>query len=82
MAVVPYYFLVWYNFVFAHWFRQNAVVPYYFLVWYNAAIKFLLDVAAVVPYYFLVWYNLSLSTVSFRSRDLAFSVEMSKKEGK
>ena len=35
-AVVPYYFLVWYNSAVLLWVRLSAVVPYYFLVWYNA----------------------------------------------
>ena len=35
MAVVPYYFLVWYNAQFSTPFAVQAVVPYYFLVWYN-----------------------------------------------
>ena len=34
-AVVPYYFLVWYNESQVPCRRQGAVVPYYFLVWYN-----------------------------------------------
>ena len=34
-AVVPYYFLVWYNFNTNTKFSLSAVVPYYFLVWYN-----------------------------------------------
>ena len=34
-AVVPYYFLVWYNTVGTVMLGQVAVVPYYFLVWYN-----------------------------------------------
>ena len=34
-AVVPYYFLVWYNMVANEVDGNNAVVPYYFLVWYN-----------------------------------------------
>ncbi len=35
MAVVPYYFLVWYNGAKKLWVNVDAVVPYYFLVWYN-----------------------------------------------
>ena len=38
-AVVPYYFLVWYNWIDRVRFNVEAVVPYYFLVWYNA-VKF------------------------------------------
>ena len=34
-AVVPYYFLVWYNVCDAKLPLIHAVVPYYFLVWYN-----------------------------------------------
>ena len=34
-AVVPYYFLVWYNRRRSICFGTAAVVPYYFLVWYN-----------------------------------------------
>ena len=34
-AVVPYYFLVWYNGNAANNSPYMAVVPYYFLVWYN-----------------------------------------------
>ena len=34
-AVVPYYFLVWYNFLSSTKLNETAVVPYYFLVWYN-----------------------------------------------
>ena len=34
-AVVPYYFLVWYNEFFVCTVVNTAVVPYYFLVWYN-----------------------------------------------
>ena len=34
-AVVPYYFLVWYNTSLINNFSVFAVVPYYFLVWYN-----------------------------------------------
>ena len=35
MAVVPYYFLVWYNIKKLKNIEKAAVVPYYFLVWYN-----------------------------------------------
>ena len=35
MAVVPYYFLVWYNAFLQKFGARLAVVPYYFLVWYN-----------------------------------------------
>ena len=35
MAVVPYYFLVWYNKSSGASCSLIAVVPYYFLVWYN-----------------------------------------------
>ena len=35
LAVVPYYFLVWYNATAYGDGRVMAVVPYYFLVWYN-----------------------------------------------
>ena len=35
MAVVPYYFLVWYNVLRILKQKGEAVVPYYFLVWYN-----------------------------------------------
>ena len=35
LAVVPYYFLVWYNLLDAFRSGDTAVVPYYFLVWYN-----------------------------------------------
>ena len=56
-AVVPYYFLVWYNNKrIVRGFRK-AVVPYYFLVWYNKFRKVQWVKTAVVPYYFLVWYN-------------------------
>ena len=34
-AVVPYYFLVWYNDPALVALLLYAVVPYYFLVWYN-----------------------------------------------
>ena len=34
-AVVPYYFLVWYNAYAVLTTPPHAVVPYYFLVWYN-----------------------------------------------
>ena len=34
-AVVPYYFLVWYNWRILLRNLCVAVVPYYFLVWYN-----------------------------------------------
>ena len=34
-AVVPYYFLVWYNSTSIIANASAAVVPYYFLVWYN-----------------------------------------------
>ena len=34
-AVVPYYFLVWYNPALSKRYTYGAVVPYYFLVWYN-----------------------------------------------
>ena len=34
-AVVPYYFLVWYNNYQKMIQMTIAVVPYYFLVWYN-----------------------------------------------
>ena len=34
-AVVPYYFLVWYNAKASSILLGVAVVPYYFLVWYN-----------------------------------------------
>ena len=36
-AVVPYYFLVWYNTIQSVVTSVVAVVPYYFLVWYNRA---------------------------------------------
>ncbi len=35
LAVVPYYFLVWYNNTCIYVPDNAAVVPYYFLVWYN-----------------------------------------------
>ena len=35
IAVVPYYFLVWYNGSLHPVVPVSAVVPYYFLVWYN-----------------------------------------------
>ena len=35
IAVVPYYFLVWYNTDLCSLAAKRAVVPYYFLVWYN-----------------------------------------------
>ena len=35
LAVVPYYFLVWYNSKHDLKDLKEAVVPYYFLVWYN-----------------------------------------------
>ena len=35
VAVVPYYFLVWYNDSSEQAEGFLAVVPYYFLVWYN-----------------------------------------------
>ena len=35
VAVVPYYFLVWYNSLAETLRKDTAVVPYYFLVWYN-----------------------------------------------
>ena len=35
IAVVPYYFLVWYNADKLVLVNEIAVVPYYFLVWYN-----------------------------------------------
>ena len=56
-AVVPYYFLVWYNNPLHTSCYRNAVVPYYFLVWYNKFSFCLWLINAVVPYYFLVWYN-------------------------
>ena len=59
-AVVPYYFLVWYNTVNILTDRAFAVVPYYFLVWYNYAAGIIRATSAVVPYYFLVWYNLKV----------------------
>ena len=57
-AVVPYYFLVWYNPVSRWYFSFTAVVPYYFLVWYNIYPCVVSTFNAVVPYYFLVWYNI------------------------
>ena len=57
MAVVPYYFLVWYNNFVPGGSGTIAVVPYYFLVWYNLNHFHISDILAVVPYYFLVWYN-------------------------
>ena len=56
-AVVPYYFLVWYNSPSTEEPGEDAVVPYYFLVWYNKHWYVWNTKAAVVPYYFLVWYN-------------------------
>ena len=38
-AVVPYYFLVWYNNDVFSVSEEDAVVPYYFLVWYNSNFK-------------------------------------------
>ena len=38
-AVVPYYFLVWYNKTKGVANHNLAVVPYYFLVWYNSALE-------------------------------------------
>ena len=61
-AVVPYYFLVWYNFGTGWESAVSAVVPYYFLVWYNTDGGDGGDVRAVVPYYFLVWYNRTATT--------------------
>ena len=57
MAVVPYYFLVWYNHRCRIRGEPMAVVPYYFLVWYNQLPDNASLTIAVVPYYFLVWYN-------------------------
>ena len=57
LAVVPYYFLVWYNLGDKIPQPVVAVVPYYFLVWYNCEPDTVKDEMAVVPYYFLVWYN-------------------------
>ena len=56
-AVVPYYFLVWYNRKHIDVIVILAVVPYYFLVWYNYNLRSGENWIAVVPYYFLVWYN-------------------------
>ena len=61
-AVVPYYFLVWYNSVPPVARIIIAVVPYYFLVWYNNRHLNKLYNRAVVPYYFLVWYNRTATT--------------------
>ena len=63
MAVVPYYFLVWYNQNPIYPVQYIAVVPYYFLVWYNLSNFILQGAKAVVPYYFLVWYNYSLKKI-------------------
>ena len=63
-AVVPYYFLVWYNASIFAYTNDPAVVPYYFLVWYNWTTVPSAPVHAVVPYYFLVWYNQAWQTVS------------------
>ena len=62
MAVVPYYFLVWYNALLWLWPAAVAVVPYYFLVWYNCDGNIVGYMNAVVPYYFLVWYNRTATT--------------------
>ena len=62
MAVVPYYFLVWYNSPVHRAGIAGAVVPYYFLVWYNEGRNSCQFVDAVVPYYFLVWYNRTATT--------------------
>ena len=62
VAVVPYYFLVWYNTPSGTSGGYCAVVPYYFLVWYNKDIIRTLAADAVVPYYFLVWYNRTATT--------------------
>ena len=53
MAVVPYYFLVWYNRQYTGCQQDAAVVPYYFLVWYNIRLIIFNLPPAVVP----VWYN-------------------------
>ena len=62
MAVVPYYFLVWYNVAAGTAVNASAVVPYYFLVWYNYRSEYNNALQAVVPYYFLVWYNRTATT--------------------
>ena len=63
-AVVPYYFLVWYNTGAVYESLVNAVVPYYFLVWYNIETSRTIEIVAVVPYYFLVWYNIPIKDES------------------
>ena len=57
-AVVPGYFLVWYNSCDKISSILIAVVPGYFLVWYNRKKQNKQGNLAVVPGYFLVWYNL------------------------
>ena len=39
MAVVPGYYLVWYNIVPKYFLTISAVVPGYYLGWYNKKIK-------------------------------------------
>ena len=57
LAVVPSYYLVWYNQHSPAPSSSSAVVPSYYLVWYNYFATFLASGVAVVPSYYLVWYN-------------------------
>ena len=57
LVVVPYLFLVWYNYYVIIDNCCVVVVPYLFLVWYNRPHSGNERLSVVVPYLFLVWYN-------------------------
>ena len=60
VAIVPFYFWVWYNRDYSDRQERHAIVPFYFWVWYNLG-RFIEDSQeAIVPFYF--WYG----TIMFR----------------
>ena len=57
IAIVPFYFWVWYNYGKKRRRKTLAIVPFYFWVWYNKTWQERSDILAIVPFYFWVWYN-------------------------